>query len=87
MLVYIVSLITGAIVGYIGSKLFKNQGWGVVENSIAAAVGGLVGNMYLAQFFHSLGNFYIVNSLPAIIGASILLLFIMFAFSYESNSD
>ena len=83
MLGYIVSLLTGAIIGFIGSKLFKGNGWGVIENSIATAIGGLIGNYFLVDFFHSFENFYIVNSLPAAFGAVIMLMIVMFAFSHD----
>ena len=84
-MVYIVSLLTGALIGFIGSKLFKGQGWGIIENSIAAAIGGLIGNHYLADFFHSFENFYLVNSLPAAFGGIVMLMIVMFAFNHDSS--
>jgi len=87
MLVYIISLLAGAIIGFIGSKLFKGQGWGVVENSIAAGVGGILGNYFLVDFFHSFENFYLVNALPAAVGAVIALLIVMFIGSYDTGSN
>lgn len=86
-MVYIVSLLTGAIIGFIGSKIFQGKGWGVVENSIAAAVGGLIGNHFLADFFHSFENFYLVNMLPAAVGGVIGLLIVMFLGSYDTGSN
>jgi uncharacterized membrane protein YeaQ/YmgE (transglycosylase-associated protein family) len=87
MLVYIVSFLTGALVGFIGSKMFPGQGWGAIENSIAAGVGGIIGNYFLVDFFHSFENFYLVNSLPAVVGSTMMLLVVMFAFNHDVGGD
>ncbi|MGG9971668.1 hypothetical protein ACQ33O_07720 [Ferruginibacter sp. SUN002] len=87
MLVYLISFITGAVVGYIGSKLFPGQGWGVIANTIVGAVGGYIGNAYLAPFFHSFENVYLENAVPAAIGGTMLLLVVMFAFNHDTGGD
>ncbi|MES2431206.1 MAG: GlsB/YeaQ/YmgE family stress response membrane protein [Bacteroidota bacterium] len=85
MLGYLISLITGAVIGFIATKLFRGAGWGIVENIICGAIGGMIGNYFLGDFFHSFENFVLENSLPAFFGASGMLLIVMFAFNHDSD--
>lgn len=87
MFEYIVSFLTGAVIGFIGNKLFKKRGWGVGENIAAGGVSGLIGDHYLVEYFHSFENRFLLFGLPALVGAVVILSIIWFVYSYDNSEE
>lgn len=72
----IVTLLLGAIAGWLGSQLYKGSGLGLLGNIIVGIVGGFIGYWGLGLLGISLGSGYLGNILTAALGA-IALLFII----------
>ena len=76
----IVTIVLGAIAGWLGSIIYKGSGLGLIGNIIVGILGGFVGSWGLGILGVSLGSGYIGYILTAAIGA-IALLFIVNFFS------
>ena len=72
----IVTLILGAIAGWLGGQIYKGSGLGLLGNIIVGIIGGFVGYWGLGMLGVSLGSGYVGYILTAAIGA-IALLFII----------
>ncbi|UEG48717.1 hypothetical protein LK994_08715 [Ferruginibacter lapsinanis] len=84
---YILSFVTGALMGFLGNKLFKKKGFGVGENIVAGGVGGLIGDYYLVEYFHSFESRWFLYGLPALIGSVALLAIIFFVYTYDNSEE
>lgn len=69
----IVSLIIGAIAGWLGSIIFKGSGLGLLWNIIIGILGGFVGSWLLGQLGVSLGTGWVGAILTGAIGAIVIL--------------
>jgi uncharacterized membrane protein YeaQ/YmgE (transglycosylase-associated protein family) len=69
----IVSLILGAIAGWLGSQLYKGSGLGLLGNIVVGILGGFIGYWGLGKLGISLGSGYLGYILTAAIGAIVLL--------------
>ncbi|HMP31885.1 MAG TPA: GlsB/YeaQ/YmgE family stress response membrane protein [Saprospiraceae bacterium] len=72
----IVTLILGAIAGWLGSQIYKGSGLGLIGNIIVGILGGFIGYWGLGKLGVSLGSGYLGYILTAAVGA-IALLFIL----------
>lgn len=71
---FILALIIGAIVGRLGSMIFKGRGLGLIGNIVAGIIGGLIGYWLFRIFGISLGTELIGTILTGAIGAAAILL-------------
>jgi len=69
----IVTLILGAVAGWLGSQIYKGSGLGLIGNIIVGILGGFIGYWGLGKLGVSLGTGYIGYILTAAIGAVALL--------------
>lgn len=69
----IVSLIVGAVTGWLGAQIFKDGSMGLPGNIIAGIVGGLISYWIFFRFDLHLGEGYIGYILTSAIGAIVLL--------------
>ncbi len=76
----IVSLILGAIAGWLGGQIFKGSGLGLIGNIVAGIVGGWLGYWLLGKLGVNFGGGYLGYILTAAIGAVVLLVLINFVF-------
>lgn len=65
----IISLVLGAIAGWLGAKLFTGSGLGLIGNIIVGIVGGWLGYWALGKLGISFGGGYLGYILTAAIGA------------------
>ena len=72
----IVTIVLGAIAGWLGSQIYKGTGLGLLGNILVGIVGGFIGYWGLGKLGVNLGSGYIGYILTAAIGA-IALLFII----------
>jgi uncharacterized membrane protein YeaQ/YmgE (transglycosylase-associated protein family) len=73
--VVILSLIVGAIVGWLAAKVLKRTGFGVVGDLIIGMVGGYVGTWLwsVLPFLPEIGPFPLKEIVASAIGALVLL--------------
>ncbi|GAB2813743.1 GlsB/YeaQ/YmgE family stress response membrane protein [Ferruginibacter profundus] len=69
----IVSLVLGAIAGWLGGQLFKGSGLGLIGNIVVGILGGIIGYWGLGKLGVSLGTGWVGYILTAAIGAVALL--------------
>lgn len=76
----VITLIIGAIAGWLGSMVFKGSGLGLIGNIVLGIIGGFVGYWLLGKFGVSLGTGIIGAILTGAIGAVAILLLLNFIF-------
>lgn len=69
----IVSLILGAVAGWLGGQLFKGSGLGLIGNIVTGIVGGWLGYWLFGKMGISLGSGWLSYILTAAAGAVVLL--------------
>ena len=69
----ILSLIIGAVAGWLAGTMMRGGGFGVVGNIIVGLVGGLLGGWLFTQFGAASGGGLIGQLVVSTIGAAILL--------------
>lgn len=69
----IVTLILGAIAGWLGGQLFKGSGLGLIGNIVVGILGGFIGYWLFGKLGVSLGRGILGYILTAGIGAFLLL--------------
>jgi uncharacterized membrane protein YeaQ/YmgE (transglycosylase-associated protein family) len=69
----IVTLIIGAIAGWLGSQLFKGSSLGLIGNIVVGVIGGFIGYWLLGKLGVSLGAGWVGAILTSTIGAIVLL--------------
>ncbi len=69
----IATLIIGALAGWLGSKIYKGSGLGIIGNIIIGIVGSFVGSWLLGKLGVNLGSGWIGAILTGAIGAIIIL--------------
>jgi uncharacterized membrane protein YeaQ/YmgE (transglycosylase-associated protein family) len=72
----IVTLILGAIAGWLGGQIYKGSGLGLLGNIVVGIIGGFVGYWGLGMLGVSLDSGYVGYILTAAIGAIVLLFII-----------
>ncbi|MFT3681628.1 MAG: GlsB/YeaQ/YmgE family stress response membrane protein [Ferruginibacter sp.] len=76
----IISLILGAVAGWLGGQLFKGSGLGLIGNIVVGIIGGFIGYWVFGQLGISLGSGWLGYIFTAAIGAVILLAIINLVF-------
>ena len=66
-------IIIGAIAGWLGSKIVKGGGSGLVMNIVIGIVGALIGGFLLSFFFNTAGGGWFFTLFTATLGSVILL--------------
>ena len=75
------TLIIGAIAGWLGGKIYKGSGLGLLGNIIVGILGSGVGSWLLEKVFNiSLGEGWIGSIITGAIGASVILFLINLIF-------
>ena len=69
----LVTLIVGAIAGWLGSQIFRGSGLGLVRNIVVGILGSFVGSWLLGQLGVNLGEGWIGAILTGAIGAIVIL--------------
>ena len=69
----IVSLVLGAIAGWLGGQIFKGSGLGLIGNIVVGILGGIIGYWGLGKLGVHLGTGWLGYILTAAIGAVVLL--------------
>jgi uncharacterized membrane protein YeaQ/YmgE (transglycosylase-associated protein family) len=69
----IITIILGAIAGWLGGQLFKGSGLGLIGNIVVGIIGGWLGYWLFGKLGVSLGSGWIGVILTSAIGAVILL--------------
>ena len=69
----IISLVLGAIAGWLGGQLYKGSGLGLIGNIVIGILGGFIGYWGLGKLGINLGSGWIGYILTAAIGAIALL--------------
>ncbi|MFT3980875.1 MAG: GlsB/YeaQ/YmgE family stress response membrane protein [Ferruginibacter sp.] len=69
----IISLILGAVAGWLGGQLFKGSGLGLIGNIVVGIIGGFIGYWLFGKLGISLGSGWLGYILTAAIGAVVLL--------------
>ena len=80
----IISLILGAVAGWLGGQLFKGSGLGLIGNIVVGIIGGFIGYWLFGKLGISLGSGWLGYILTAAIGAVILLAIINLVFKKKS---
>jgi uncharacterized membrane protein YeaQ/YmgE (transglycosylase-associated protein family) len=76
----IITLIIGAIAGWLGSMIFKGSGLGLIGNIVVGIMGGFVGYWLLGKFGISFGTGLIGAILTGATGAVAILLLLNLIF-------
>ena len=69
----IISLILGAVAGWLGGQMFKGSGLGLIGNIVVGIVGGFIGYWLFDKLGIHLGGGWLGYIFTAAIGAVILL--------------
>lgn len=69
----IITLLIGAVAGWLGSLIYKGSGLGLLGNVIVGILGGVVGYWLMGKLNISLGNSWLSVILTSTIGAIIIL--------------
>ncbi len=72
----LLTLVIGAIAGWLGSEIFKGGGLGLIGNIVVGILGGIVGYWLLGRLGVTLGGGIIGAILTGAIGAIVILLII-----------
>jgi uncharacterized membrane protein YeaQ/YmgE (transglycosylase-associated protein family) len=72
----LITIILGAIAGWLGSQIYKGSGLGLLGNIVVGIIGGFIGYWGLGMLGVSLGSGYLGNILTAAVGAIVLLFII-----------
>ena len=67
------TLIIGALAGWLGSKLYKGSGLGLIGNIVVGIIGSYVGSKLLWYFGITLGSGWISAILTGALGAIVIL--------------
>lgn len=76
----LVTLIIGAVAGWLGSMIFKGSGLGLLGNIVVGIVGSFVGYWLLGKIGVNLGTGWIGAILTGALGALIILFIINLLF-------
>ncbi len=69
----LVALLIGAAAGWLGSRIYKGSGLGLIGNIIVGIAGGFLGYWLLGKLGISLGTGWLAAILTGAIGAIIIL--------------
>lgn len=69
----VVTLVIGAIAGWLGSMIYKGSGLGLIGNMVVGIIGSFVGSWVLAKLGVSLGAGLVGTILTGALGAVIIL--------------
>lgn len=75
-----VTLLIGALAGWLGSLIFKGSGLGLIGNIIIGILGSFVGYWLLGKFGISLGTGWVGAILTGALGAVVILAIINLLF-------
>jgi uncharacterized membrane protein YeaQ/YmgE (transglycosylase-associated protein family) len=80
----IVSLILGAVAGWLGGQLYRGSGLGLIGNIVVGIVGGWLGYWLFGKLDIHLGSGWLGYILTAAIGAVVLLAIINLIFGRKA---
>ncbi|WP_062060287.1 GlsB/YeaQ/YmgE family stress response membrane protein [Aquimarina longa] len=69
----IVTIIIGAVAGWLGSTIYKGSSLGIIGNIIVGIVGSFLGYWLLGKFGINLGSGWIGSILTGALGAIVIL--------------
>jgi len=69
----IVTLLIGAVAGWLGSTIYKGSGLGILGNIVVGIIGSFVGYWLLGKLGISLGSGWVGALLTGAIGAIVIL--------------
>ena len=69
----LMTLFVGAIAGWLGSKIWRGSGFGLIGNIIIGILGSFVGSWALGLIHFSFDNDFIGNILTGAVGAIVIL--------------
>lgn len=70
---FVITLLIGAVAGWLGSMIFRGSGFGLIGNIIIGVLGGFVGYWLLGKLNVSLGTGMIGSILTSALGAIVIL--------------
>jgi uncharacterized membrane protein YeaQ/YmgE (transglycosylase-associated protein family) len=70
----LITLLIGALAGWLGSEIFRGAGFGLIGNIILGILGSFVGSWLLRQLHWSLGSGILGEILTGALGAIVILL-------------
>lgn len=76
----LVTLLIGAVAGWLGSQIFSGSGLGLIGNIIVGILGGFVGYWLLGKLGISLGSGLVGTILTGAIGAIVILVILNILF-------
>ena len=76
----VVTLIIGALAGWLGSMIYKGSGLGILGNIVVGIIGSFVGYWLLGKLGVSLGTGWVGAILTGAIGAIIILVILNLLF-------
>jgi len=77
----LVTLLIGALAGWLGSMIYKGSGLGLLGNIVVGIIGSFVGYWLLGQLGISLGTGWIGAILTGAVGAIVILFVINLIFN------
>lgn len=72
----LVTLLIGAVAGWLGSTIYKGSGLGLIGNIVAGIVGSFVGSWLLGKLGVTLGGGLLGSILTGALGAIVILFLI-----------
>lgn len=81
---WIVTILVGAVAGWLGAKIFKGSSLGLLGNIILGIVGSFVGYWLLGKLGISLGSGIIGSILTGAVGAIVILAILNLVFKGRS---
>jgi uncharacterized membrane protein YeaQ/YmgE (transglycosylase-associated protein family) len=79
----VVTLIIGAVAGWLGSTIYKGSGLGLIGNIIVGIVGSFVGYWLLGELGVTLGGGWIGAILTGAVGAIVILILLNLIFKFR----
>ena len=76
----LITLLTGALAGWLGSLVFRGAGFGLIGNIIIGILGSFVGTWILGKLGWSLGSGFMGQVLTGAVGAIVILVIVRIIF-------
>jgi len=71
---WLLSIVIGAVAGWLAGQIMKGQGFGLLINLLLGIVGGIIGNWIFGFFgINTAGGSIILRLIGAVVGAIVLL--------------
>ena len=76
----IITLLTGALAGWLGSLIIRGSGFGLIGNIIIGILGSFVGSWVLGKLNYSFGSGFLGTVLTGAAGAIVILVAVRIIF-------